>query len=216
MHQPYDYHALKEIQQRILEGIRLQDTLPLSEIKTLAAFDLTFRDKKAICVAIVLAYPSFDILEEQHTITDEIMPYNPRLLAFREGPPIIETFKLLQHQPDLVIVDGNGALHPHNVGIASYIGVMLNKPSIGVAKDLIHGHLDEDKIMIQDEHRGTALKTKEYARPIYVSPGHGISLASAVVIVKTTLKDYKLPYPLHLAHKQLVKLKKELGGKEEQ
>lgn len=205
--QPYDYKELKEIQYRILKGIRLTDNI--LDVKTIAGFDLTFRDKKAYCVAVVIDLTTFTLLEIKQTITDETMPYTTTLLAFREGAPIIETYKTLEHQPDILLVDGMGALHPYKVGVASYVGVMLNKPCIGVTKECIFGQLDEDKIMVYGEHRGTALKTKAYARPIYISPGHDISLTTAVEIVKKTLKEYKFPYPLHLAHKHLIKLKKQ-------
>ncbi len=201
------YTELKEVHERILKGISLLDS-PLT-VTTVAGFDLTFRDKKAYCVAVVIDYATFDILEIEQTITDELMPHTTSLLAFREGSPIIETYKKLQHQPDVLLVDGNGALHPYKVGTASYVGVLLNKPCIGIAKDLIHGHLEEDLIIVHNEHRGTAVKTKAYARPIFVSAGHGISLDTSVQIVQHCLKEYKLPYPLHIAHKNLVKLKKE-------
>ncbi len=206
MHQPYNYIELKEVHERILKGISLHDS-PFT-IKTVAGFDLTFRDKKAYCVCVVIDYATFNILEIQQTITDELMPHHINLLAFREGPPIIETYKKLTHQLDVLLVDGNGALHPHKVGVASYVGVLLNKPCIGVAKNLAHGHLEEECIIVHNEHRGTAIKTKDFAQPIYVSAGHGLSLLQAVQIVQHCLKDYKLPYPLHIAHKHLVKLKK--------
>lgn len=207
-----DFIELKRIEKDVLKGVSIKDTI--NEIKTIAAFDIGFSGTKVICSAIVFEYPSLKILEEKHTISEELMPYSPNLIAFREGPPITELYKELENKPDVLIVDGFGVLHPAKAGVASYVGVLLNKPVIGVAKELIYGNLDEDKVMFNNELKGYAIKIKEFARPVFITPGHNITAERAVDIVKNmVVAEYKLPLPLHLAHKNTNKIKKELKEK---
>ena len=139
------------------------------------------------------------------------MSYSPRTIPFREGPIIIEAYRSLKIKPDVLIIRGDGALRRSKVGLASYVGVLINKPSIGVTKELIHGALNEDNIIIDDEIKGKALKIKELANPVYISPGHGLSVDKALEIIKKVSDpEYKLPLPMHLAHKHINKLKKQL------
>jgi len=86
---------------------------------------------------------------------------------------------------------------------------LSNKPCVAVAKELIFGRLDEDRILYNEEFKGKAIRTKEHANPVYIVPGHNISIEKATELIKSVVNsDYKMPYPLHLAHKNLVKLKK--------
>lgn len=203
-----DFKELKEIEKRILKGIKLEDAF--SSVKSVAAFDIAYVGKKYFCVAVVINIEDIKQIEEKTVSGDEIMSYSPSMVAFREGPAILEAYRSLENKPDVLIVKGNGSVHPKRVGLASYVGVMLNKPCIGVAKDLVCGKLDEDKVMFDGKLKGFAIKTKPYANPVYVIPGHNICLDSAVdVINKISNDQYKLPVPLHLAHKYVNKIKKE-------
>ncbi|MEM4266852.1 MAG: endonuclease V, partial [Candidatus Nanoarchaeia archaeon] len=139
----------------------------------------------------------------------EKFPYIPTMLMFREGPPIFDTFALFENRPDLIMVDGNGVLHPLKAGLASYVGVSLNIPTIGVAKKLLCGEVHQGKVYVNGEIRGVVLYTKQGSNPIFVSPGHRVSLDSAVDFVKSFLKPgFKLPEPLRVAHKFAAKLKR--------
>ena len=152
---------------------------------------------------------SLGVIEQRETVTEEPMPYSPRVVAFREGPPILQTLKEFEKKPDLILVEGFGSLHPMKVGLGNYVGVLSNKPCVAVAKELIFGGLEEDKIMVNDKVSGFAMKTKEFANPVYMTPGHNISLETAKVLVKKWINpEFKMPYPLHVARKYLVKLKK--------
>lgn len=204
-----DFIELKRIEKDVLKGVSIKDSL--TEIKTIAAFDIGFKGNKVICSVIVFEYPSLKILEEKHRISDELMQYSPNTIAFREGPPITELYRELENQPDVLIIDGFGVLHPTKAGVASYVGVLLNKPTIGVAKELIYGNLDEDRVMFNDELKGYAVKAKEFAKPVFITPGHNISIEKAVEIIKATVSsEFKLPLPLHLAHKKTNKIKKDI------
>src|SRR3989344_4402704 len=154
MYQQIDFKELKEIEKQIAKGIDLKDNFP--EIKIVAAFCVTFREKKAICAAVVLDHNTLEIIEKKEVTTEEILPYSPGTVAFREGPAILTCLKKLTNKPDLLVIEGFGALHPFRVGTASYVGVLSNKPSIGVSDTLMLGGLEEDKIMLNNTLRGFA------------------------------------------------------------
>lgn len=201
-----DFKELKEIEKRILNGINLNNTF--LTVKTVGAFDIAYVGKKYFCVAVILGVEDKQEIERKTVEGEEIMPYSPNLVAFREGPVIIEAYRALENKPDVLVVKGNGKLHSSRVGLASYVGIILNKPCIGVSKELIYGKLDEDRIMFDNELKGMAIKTKQFANPVYVTPGHNISLETAVDIIKNLIiEPYKLPLPLHLAHKYVNKFK---------
>ena len=202
-----DFKELKEIEKRILKGINLNDSF--SSVKTIGAFDIAYLGDKYNCVAVVMNIESKEEIETKTVSGDEIIPYSPNLVAFREGPAVIEAYRSLENKPDILIVKGEGVVKPNLLGLASYVGVILNKPCIGVAKELIHGRLDEDRIIYNEDLKGYGVKTKQFANPVYVTPGHNISIGSAVEIIKKlNIEPYKLPLPLHLAHKYVNKLKK--------
>ena len=114
------------------------------------------------------------------------------------------------------MVDGHGIAHPLRAGLASYIGVELAKPCIGVAKSLLVGEIEDDKIMIGAEVRGMLVRTKEHAKPVFVSPGHLITVERAVEIVKKCIvPPHKLPEPLHAAHRFADSIAKKYQEKKE-
>ncbi|MBS3175002.1 endonuclease V [Candidatus Woesearchaeota archaeon] len=208
----FDIKELKEIEKSILKGINLKSNF--QEIKTIAGFDIAYSGKNYIAAAVVVDLESKREIEKRIVTGEEIMPYSPSLAVFREGPAIIDAYRSLEIKPDVLIVKGNGALKENKVGLASYVGVLINKPCIGVTKDLMFGRLDEDKILVEDKIKGIAIKTKQFANPIYISPGHNIDLEMSVNIVKQLIiEPYKLPLVLHLAHKYANKGKK--GNKED-
>ena len=203
-----DFKELKEIEKKILKGIKVQDSI--TNIKTVAAFDIAYSDKKYHCIGVVYDLETNKEIEVSNVESEEIMPYSPSMVAFREGPAIIDAYRNIKNKPDVLIVKGNGAINKYKVGLASYVGVLVNKPCIGVTKELTSGKLEEDNILFENEIRGKAIRTKEYANPIYISPGHGIDLNLSVEIIKKLIiEPYKLPLPLHLAHKYVNRKKKE-------
>ncbi len=207
MYAKIDFNELKEIQKQILKGISLRDTS--TEFKTVAAFTLTFKERKTLCAAVVVNLETKEVLEEKQTITEELMPYSPNFVAFREGPAIMQTLKELTIKPDLLLIEGIGVLLTNKVGTASYVAVLSNKPCIAVSKTLILGRLDEERILVHNEVKGFALKTKEFANPVYLTIGGNISLETALAVIKKCVnREFKMPYPLHLAHKALLELKR--------
>ncbi len=197
-----DTGKLRGILRAIAKQVRTEDNAKLDDIKTIAGFDVSFFGDKAVCAAVVLDFKSMTVLERKYLLTKADVPYIPGFLSFREGPAILQTYYDVEHDPDIVMVDGHGIAHPLRAGLASYVGVELGKPCIGVAKSLLIGEIVNDKVMIGDEVRGKLVKTKEHAKPLIVSPGHLVSLDTAVAIVKKCmLPPHKLPEPLHQAHR---------------
>ncbi len=202
-----DTARLRGILRAIAGKVRTDDKLKTDEIKTIAGFDVAFFGDKAVCAAVVLDFKTMAVLESKYLLAKAEMPYIPGFLAFREGDAILKTYYDLEHDPDVLMVDGHGIAHPMRAGLACYVGVELEKPCIGVAKKLLIGEVVDDKVMIGNEVRGKQVVTKEHAKPIIVSPGHLISVETAAEIAKKCIVyPHKLPEPLHQAHRFAEKL----------
>ena len=165
--------------------------------------------QKIYAATVMLSYPDLSLLETATTAEIQKFQYIPGFLGFREAPALIHAFEKLTLQPDIIMVDGNGINHPRGLGIASQLGVLLEIPTIGVAKNILIGRpagkLDEAigstiPILYKGEIIAMMLRTKKRARPIIVSAGHYISLETAVNLVINCVKGYKLPEPTRQAH----------------
>ncbi len=193
---------LRDIQRKVAKEVDLDNDITLDSIKTIAGFDLAYYEDKVVCACVVINAKTLEVVEEKHLVTKAPMNYIPGYLAFREGPPIIQLYYDLENNPDVLMVDGHGILHPLRCGLATYVGVELGKPTIGVAKNLLIGDVKEEKILVEGRQRGALVKSKEHANPLYVSPGNLISIEKAVEIVKrVVVHPHKLPEPLHRAHR---------------
>jgi deoxyribonuclease V len=204
---------LRKIQNRIAKKVILEDEFS-KPIKTIAGFDLAFLDDDALVAGVVLDYKNLKVIEIKILKTHLDFPYIPTFLSFREGPPIIKLYKKLKTKPDIIIINGHGIAHPLFCGIASYVGVLLDKPTIGVAQSKLCGNYNEPKkfdeysqITYKKRIVGYVYKSKKNCRPIFISPGHGLSLKSFIKIVKKCIKTDKLPLPLAIAHIQANKSK---------
>ncbi|BET95371.1 deoxyribonuclease V [Xenorhabdus taiwanensis] len=155
----------------------------------------------------VLQYPSLELVEYQVARIDTVLPYIPGLLSFREYPALIAAWQKLSLRPDLVMVDGQGIAHPRRFGIASHFGVLVDVPTIGVAKSRLCGEHalvgevqgDRQPLMDHGEQIGVVLRSKKRCNPLYISLGHKISIDSAVFWVEQCMKGYKLPEPTRWA-----------------
>ncbi len=132
----------------------------------------------------------------------------PGYLSFRELPLLLDVFETIDITPDLVLVDGHGIAHPRRFGIASHLGLFLDVPTIGCAKSLLcgaHGPLGDARgsvadIVDRDEVVGSAVRTRDSVKPVYVSIGHKCGFADAVESVLQCTNKYRLPEPTRLAH----------------
>lgn len=180
---------------------------PDFELNTLAGCDSSFIGEKILSVFVLLSWPALEILEKVYHYGDVELPYIPGFLAFRETPNLLKAYEKLQTKPDLIMVDGHGIAHPRRLGIASQLGVLLNKPTMGVAKKILAGKYEEPgpekgaitPIIHQKEIVGNVLRTKEKVKPVFVSVGHLMDLENATEIALQTALKHKLPEPTRLA-----------------
>ncbi|MHC1585941.1 MAG: endonuclease V, partial [Candidatus Hecatellaceae archaeon] len=177
------------------------------QVKLIGGVDLSYpQPERARGAAVVLKFEDLSLVEARVAEVKVRFPYVPTLLSFREAPAIFKVLGMLSHKPDIVLVDGQGVAHPYGCGLASHIGVVLNQPTIGVAKKLLCGELTPfkpglDLIVLEGRRVGAALTVKEGLKPIYVSVGHMVSLEDALEIVRRSIKAGRIPEPLRLAHR---------------
>ncbi len=177
----------------------------------IAGADQAFLGNKVIST-IAVFNEKLEKVEDQTAMMEAKFPYISGFLYYREGPAIIDAFRNLKTKPNIMIIEGHGILHPLRIGMASQIGVVLDVPTIGIAKSLICGQVEEGgRIMFNNEIRGIEFKTREHSKPIYISPGHRISLETSMEIVKKCIiPPHKMPEPLYQAHRIAEKKKEEL------
>lgn len=195
-----DFANLKEEQLKLAKKVITSDSF--DKLETIGGIDCAFDNEEIIAAIAVCDYRTMEIREKASAVAKSKIPYQKGFRAYREGPAITEAYAKLQNKPDVLIFNGHGISHPRRIGLASHMGVLLDQASIGVAKQLLAGELKGNIIYIDKEARAELISTREHSKPIYVSPGHKISLKTSVEIVKNCLKfPHKLPEPLHLAHK---------------
>jgi deoxyribonuclease V len=187
------------------------------EMNYIGGCDQAFVDNQVISAVVVLDAKTLKLIEKKYAVAEAPIQYIPGFLSYRESPAVVEAVSKLQQKPDLMMVDANGILHPRKIGMASHLGILLDMPTIGIAKKLLMGEEKDGKIIVEGETRAIALKTKEHAKPIYVSPGHRVSLKTAAELVKKCLVEkHKMPEPLHEAHKYSNKVRERMLAKEEE
>lgn len=202
------YHEAVAIQQALRSRVvRKGSVRPL---RMIAGADVSYAKRAATMYAavVVLEWPSGDVVEEVTAERRAEFPYIPGLLSFREMPALLAAFEKLRATPDVVIYDGHGVAHPRGFGIASHLGVLLDVPTIGCAKKRLVGEHAEPSaekgsrapLRLAGRTIGTVLRTRSRVKPVFVSVGHRIGLASAVSIVLETATRYRLPEPTRLAH----------------
>jgi deoxyribonuclease V len=134
----------------------------------------------AYCSAVIMDRNMQKLIESVDVQTIVKYPYVPGLLMLREAEPIFYTLRLLKNTYELLLIDGHGLLHPRKCGLACYIGVTLDKPTIGVAKSRLCGRVRPDGFVELDgEILGYAISKK-----LYISVGHRLTLKTAIVLVK--------------------------------
>jgi len=195
---------------------RVERTDRLDTVRHLGGVDIGFEDggETTRAAIVVLAWKGdaeagLEVVEEVVHREPTRMPYIPGLLSFREIPAALGAFDKLDTWPELVMVDGQGIAHPRRLGVASHLGLWLDLPTIGVAKSRLCGRHTEpgpargDWTPLvdgpDDEVIGAVLRSRVKVKPIFVSPGHRVSLSTALAWVTACLRRTKLPEPTRLA-----------------
>jgi deoxyribonuclease V len=192
-------------QLQMSKKIIFEDMLP-AKIRFIGGVDVTYVEGLSIAAVAVIEYSSLKLVESQTAISKTLMPYIPTLLSFRETQPSVLCIRKLRLQPDLFLVDGQGFAHPYRCGFASHLGLVIHRPTIGVAKTRLFGDIEtpriEDVTFLKHngEVMGAAITSKQGSKPLYVSVGHMVSLETAIKIVKTCLHNKRIPEPLVKAH----------------
>ena len=206
----FNIEKSKEEQKKLARKIITKDDF--DEINTVGGVDQAFVDNKIISAIVVCEYLTMKVIEKQYAVVDAQIPYIPGFLSYRESPAVVEAFNKLETKPDILMVDGNGITHPRKLGMASHVGLIIDVPTIGIARNILIGEIKEDKVYIDDKLRGRLIQTREHAKSLIVSIGHRISLKTALgVVEKSIILPHKLPEPLHLAHRYANKIRKEFS-----
>lgn len=199
----------------IQNNLRYKVSLSTSPIavNTIAGADISHDKNTEVVFAgiIVLSYPNMELLSYSLVETTTKFPYVPQYLGFREVPALLEAWKQLPVKPDVLVLDGQGITHPRRMGIASHFGVLSGQPTIGCAKNMLYGtypalplaRLGTSPITDGEEVLGYALRTKENVKPVYISPGHLMSVEDSIKIMKQCTLRHRIPEPTRLAHEKV-------------
>jgi deoxyribonuclease V len=204
---PRNYREAVAVQEEMRHKVEL---CPLpGPVRLVAGVDAAYdrKDRRLFGAAAVYTYPELELVEEAEAAGPVPFPYIPGLLTFREAPILVEVYGKLRHRPDVLLVDGQGIAHPRGLGIASHLGLLLDIPTIGVAKSRLVGEGPEPGwcaglasfLIWQGKLVGLILRTREGKKPLYLSPGHRVTLAEAREIVLGCVKRYRIPLPLRQA-----------------
>lgn len=228
---PENLAAAGDMQRGLAERVVLEGDV--SGVKTLAALDASIKQGEALVGVVVLwDVETEQVLEVGAAAVDasEVFPYVPGFLSFREAPVYLAALAQLSRAPDMLLVDGQGVAHPRGLGIAAHLGVHLDMASIGVAKSRLYGEqdgvLNEEvgsavPLVSKGAQIGWVYRSRTGVKPLYVSPGHRVSVAETLRFVQGLPGKTKLPEPLKRAHDWAGKARKEgltgrlaLGGDE--
>lgn len=200
-----DLKKLYESQKKIAKKVILIDEFR-KPIKTIGGIYSVHVDNKISVGIVICKDKSFKIIEKLSLVEKEKFHYMSGLRSFGEGGTIIKAYGKLKKEPSVSILNACGINHPRHCGLATYVGVKLDIPTVGVTKSLLCGsykepkEIDEANPLVHEKRVvGYVLKSKQGCNPIFISPGHKVSLKSSLEIVKKSLKGFKIPEPLRLA-----------------
>ncbi|MFI6480397.1 deoxyribonuclease V [Nonomuraea sp. NPDC050663] len=175
---------------------------------TVAGLDVHYRgDDELSAAVVVLDARTLQVVDQALVHGEAAFPYVPGLFAFREIPALVQALERLSRAPGLLVCDGHGLAHPRRFGLACHLGVLTGLPSVGVGKTPFVGEFDDpapargswSPIVLDGEVVGRVLRTQPSVRPVFVSPGHRISLETACEQVLRCAPRYRLPEPIRLA-----------------
>ena len=200
----------RDVQARLRERVEHRDRLP-QPVRHVAGIDVGYEEDGSVTRAAVavLSFPELQLVGQSIARIPTRFPYVPGLLSFREAPAVLAALTQLETLPDLVLYDGQGIAHPRRFGIASHLGILLDLPTIGVAKTRLIGEHEDvpdergawEPLMDKGEMIGAVLRTRPKVAPLYVSIGHRISLETAIHWTPACTTRYRLPETTRHAHR---------------
>ena len=205
---------LREEQEELASRVSLEDGF--KEIESVGGVDVAYHNDKAFAACVVMDADGTSIIEERRLSGEVFFPYVSTYLSYRELPMVKKVYGNLKEKPTILMVDGNGILHPRRIGIASHAGIELNVPTVGVAKRLLMGKLgkvpekigDFGSILHNGSVLGMALKSSKSDKYVYISPGHKVSMRTSLELSKK-LCFHRVPEPIRRAHRMAAELKRE-------
>ena len=202
------YKKAVEIQERLKKSIILRGSA--KDCRLIAGADVSYIKGSEIFYASVIVFnlQTMERVEEVTASGKVDFPYIPGLLSFRESPILLKAFAKIKSEPDVIILDAQGIAHPRGIGLASHIGLLLDKSSIGCAKTRLIGEYNEvgreagchSQLTVKDKIVGAVLRTRKNIKPVFVSPGHKIDLKTSIALVLKSCRGYRLPEPIRQAH----------------
>jgi len=190
--------------------------------RLVAGVDVSFnrRDPLLFAAVVVSTFPDLEPVEVCTASRETRFPYVPGYLSFREIPVLLDAFAKLEHTPELLVCDGHGRAHPRRFGLACHLGVLLDLPSIGCAKSRLVGRHREPgprrgahtQLREGGQVIGEVVRTREGVKPVYVSVGHRITLASARRLTLRMARRYRLPEPTRAAHREVNRARRAHGA----
>lgn len=203
----------RQIQADLAARVVLEDAVAFDRIGLVAGVDngyVKHGDRYvAYAAAPLFAFPTLEPRDVAIGEAPVVFPYVPGFLTFREGPAILDAFANLPDEPDVLLLDGQGYAHPRRIGLATHIGVLLDRPTIGVAKSRLVGSYDQpadafgawSPLVDRGEVVGAALRTLPGHDPLFVSPGNRITVETALRVVLACCREGTfLPVPTGAAH----------------
>ncbi len=195
------YYVLQEA----LRGQVIKENMLPPTIQYVAGVDVAYNDLelRMVGAVVVLDAHTLEVVDQASHEMEINFPYMPGFFSFREVPPILEAFKKLRIQPDMIVCDAQGIAHPKGVGMASHLGIELNIPTIGCAKKRLIGDYDPEQLgaergsrlplMWGEEEVGAVLRTQTKVKPMFVSIGHKVDLQTAIDWVLKLCPAFRLP-----------------------
>ena len=216
----------KEIQEHLRSRITLKDSVDVGDVRLIGGVDCAFLDSgidadrpvEALAAAVTVDILTGEVRETVFARAPVHLPYIPGYLSFREGPAVIAALRELKRLPGVMIYDGCGIAHSRGCGLASHMGVLTGIPSIGCAKSKLCGTCDEPDrekgswtdLVLRGEKVGYCVRSRTDVRPVFVSPGSGISIESSRRLVLAAAKKYRLNEPTRHAHNAVTQYKRDL------
>ena len=210
-----------KIQHRLAAQVR-EEPLDVDAVRLVSGSDMSFgneEDQRTIPVyagIVTLELPTLNVVEQAGVQTVSPFPYIPGLLSFREVPPLLEAWARLERKPDALLADGQGRAHPRRFGLACHLGLVLDVPTVGVAKTLFVGTHepvgenagDWTPLLHKGETIGAVVRTRARVSPVYVSVGHRIDLPSAIALTLRCVGKTRLPETTRKAHEYVNTLRR--------
>lgn len=204
------------LQRRLAEQVRIEPIR--GEVRTIAGVDCAFIDagKRIVAAAVLCDADSLEVVASAGAVRPCRFPYVPGLLSFREAPAAVAAMKKLPDRPDLLMCDGQGLAHPRGLGLACHVGLLLDIPTIGVAKSRLCGWHRQPgprrrcrtRLQYEGAVVGAVVRTRTNVKPLYVSVGHRVTLDDAIAWTLRTARSVRLPEPTRRAHQYVTRLKR--------